>query len=766
MPTFNKTDYDNQHQHSHMMTGSLTIPSEDRRRSASPTPNIASALLEEGLLKTVDVPGYDIGEDYNTNETLTANLTHDNESNLPIVWQDDTLAVFHFSLYTLRPGNKNVANSPAAPILTETIDNTIEEEEENDTHNAVPNNVAINITENNGNGVYEEQALSEEEEEDHDEDEEDEEDDDDEVEEDQFPAYAMAALQRRMSAFSLEPPLTIAAQPDRSSFDAGSNNGNSNSDYESTEVTMRGSMDSGVSGVQVESEQEYETTSADASGAATLSERVVIRELVRDTRTTPHGRPFELRIGRGFTAAALEIAIKSMRVGEQSRFLLRRECTEGFAQLERALRLQDSHSSSRRGSLSGTLLQHATASSSTQGSPVLPSSTLNVGNGTSSCLHQLHQHHLRQRSIDPADAAIMHDLETLPLELHIHLLEKRAPTRTGEQWWRWSRGRRLQEALVLRQLGNRLYADGDWLGATARYEMCLTLLEPMPDDQHLSNDDLLESIAEDAEDVDEKELQHVCLLNLAACDLKLRRYAQCIKHCDMALAQRPGDAKAHYRRATARIALGEELPRAREDLEAARSLMISELRRRGRRMSGVPGLTPGFPSSATPSLPIPLLGASSDTNNGAISGSPINTAGLLGIPFGSTGRTDSGISCVGVPEFYTGDTDAANQVYDTDVIGDDDDDDNNNNNATTQLSHSSASPVAAVNILSSMRSSVGNTTVSAHPCQTFSAEPVSDNPDPHDSKSIELQQAFQQLRRAEQAEENRARLLFRPDSVA
>jgi tetratricopeptide (TPR) repeat protein len=280
----------------------------------------------------------------------------------------------------------------------------------------------------------------------------------------------------------------------------------------------------------------------------------------------------------------------------------------------------------------------------------------------------------------------------------------------------------------------------------------------MPDDQHLANDDL-ENIAEDAEDVDDKELQHVCLLNLAACDLKLRRYAQCIQHCDMALAQRPGDAKAHYRRATARIALGEELPRAREDLEAARSLMISELRRRGRRMSGVPGLTHGFPGGVTQSLPISFNSGEANTNG--VSEPPINTAGLLGIPFGSTGRTDSGVSCLGIPEFYTGDVDATNQVYDTDVIGDDDDD-------ITQPPHSSTSPIAAVNILSSMSLPVGNnTTVSARSCQTFSsAEPVSDNPDPHDSKSIELQQAFQQLRRAEQAEENRARLLFSPDNVA
>ncbi|KAI9592830.1 hypothetical protein BDF19DRAFT_450258 [Syncephalis fuscata] len=572
-----------------------------------------------------------------------------------------------------------------------------------------------------------------------------EEEDEDEEEEavDQFPAYAMAALQRRMSAFALEPPLAIATQPDMSILSNGvTNNTQHHYQHDNNESMARGSMDSGISGTHTDNDHENGAT------ASVPNRRVVIRELVRDTHVTPHGRPFELRVGRGFTAAALEMAVKSMRVGEQSRFLLRRECTEGFAQLERALRLQDSHSTSRRGSLSNAFHHHG-ASSSSQNSPILPNSALPTSNGASSCLHQLHQHHLRQRSVDPADAAVMNDLETLPLELHIHLLEKRAPTSTGEQWWQWSIARRQQEAMTLRQLGNRLYSEGDWLGATARYEMCLTLLEPMPDDQPFV-DELSDEVS-----VDTKELLHVCLLNLAACALKLRRYALCIQYCDTALTRRPGDAKAHYRRATARIALGEDLSRAREDLEAARSLMLSELRRRGRRMSGVPGITPGFPAPS--SLP-----SSAPTGEANSLPASMNSTGLLGIPFGSTGRTDSGFSCLGAPDAYTenGDGDMSN-IYDTDVVGDEDD--------TNLLAFPSPlSPISTISILPRPDVLVETSPIAVQQLEQGGHDAVAmpDKADPHHSKSIELQRAFQELRRAEQAEEDRIRSFFSPDNVS
>jgi tetratricopeptide (TPR) repeat protein len=372
----------------------LKRPEEEEERAVSPTP---SALLEEGILKTIDVPGEG---------------TED-------IWQEDALAIFHFALYTLRPGTKRL------PIPTP------EEEDE------------------------------------------------------------VEALRKRMETFSTEP---IPEKPPQ-------------------------------------------------------EERVVIRELIRDTRQTLHGRPFELRIGRGFTAPALETAVRSMQIGEQARFFIRPECTEGFVALERALSLQDAHHSSRRGSLSTTSRRNSMVHG---------------------CLHQ----HARRRSLDPLDASITNDLETLPLELHIHMLAYRPPI-TDEPWWCWSAAKRQEQAIALRQEGNQFYKEGDWLGATARYEMALSLLEPMPDDDRL--DKALEESMED--------IRHVCQLNLAACTLKLRRYKECIEYCDAVLSRRPGNAKAHYRRASARIALGEALDKAREDLEAARSLMMAELRRRGRRMS-------------------------------------------------------------------------------------------------------------------------------------------------------------------------------------
>lgn len=50
-----------------------------------------------------------------------------------------------------------------------------------------------------------------------------------------------------------------------------------------------------------------------------------------------------------------------------------------------------------------------------------------------------------------------------------------------------------------------------------------------------------------------KKLRQTCCLNLAACKLHLQKYEECIKACDVALELDPGNVKALYRRAEARI---------------------------------------------------------------------------------------------------------------------------------------------------------------------------------------------------------------------
>ncbi|RKP09973.1 hypothetical protein THASP1DRAFT_22240 [Thamnocephalis sphaerospora] len=604
----------------HSASSMLSVPGDygnSLSRSVSPTPTTSSALLEDGILKTVDVPGHDgdplLEPDHASRSTRHATA----ESLSPALWEDDALAVFHFTLYTLRPGivsDRRMSEEAEADLKM------MNQHHERPADGGHGDRADHRSHIENGVGATE-----------------DEEDVDDTTlneENGDTMEDAVETLRRRMEAFATEPSTfpsveipTSPMQPPLMATHLLSEHGAAGYDAsyplapKEDEITMCETLVPDDASDLEDDEDEDSEPPAD--------ERVIVRELVRDTRSTPHGRPFELRVGRGFAASALELAVRSMRVGEQARFLLRRECTEGFSQLERALRLQDSHSTSRRGSLTANGA-HQRRNSSAHTTPLLPGSSL-------SCLHQ-HQH-LRRRSLDPVDASLMHDLETMPLELHIHMLEHRPPAAGSEEpWWRWSALRRQRHAVVLRQEGNQLYKEGDWMGATARYEMCLTLLEPMPDDHatpvraEAPSEVCADAQAQETgngpevqEDESPDDIRHACQLNLAACALKLRRYAQCIQHCDTVLARRPGNAKAHYRRATARIALGEDLPRAREDLEAARSLMMAELRRRGRRMS-----------EAAPA------GLAIQASHGADGHTTV-----IMLP---NGRTDAGANCIGLLE--------------------------------------------------------------------------------------------------------------------
>jgi len=46
-----------------------------------------------------------------------------------------------------------------------------------------------------------------------------------------------------------------------------------------------------------------------------------VRKLISDSKEADAGKPFELRIGYNFTVKAMELCVKSMSIGEKSRFL-------------------------------------------------------------------------------------------------------------------------------------------------------------------------------------------------------------------------------------------------------------------------------------------------------------------------------------------------------------------------------------------------------------------------------------------------------------
>jgi len=98
----------------------------------------------------------------------------------------------------------------------------------------------------------------------------------------------------------------------------------------------------------------------------------------------------------------------------------------------------------------------------------------------------------------------------------------------------------------LKTIGNNLFKSSNFEGALAKYlkalryfEFAKTELANLPD----TNEEEL------------KELEKSCLVpvygNLAQCCLKLKKFSDCIKHCDSTLNMDPANSKAYFRKASA-----------------------------------------------------------------------------------------------------------------------------------------------------------------------------------------------------------------------
>lgn len=117
---------------------------------------------------------------------------------------------------------------------------------------------------------------------------------------------------------------------------------------------------------------------------------------------------------------------------------------------------------------------------------------------------------------------------------------------------------RLDEMVLFKEQGNSLFTQHNYKGALALYEKALIYFEYCFDG---SQDERKQA------DV----IREVCLLNAAACFLRLKLYSKCIEYCNDAIQVDDSNPKAWFRRARAHR-LQHDFDVAKKDLEKAKEV--------------------------------------------------------------------------------------------------------------------------------------------------------------------------------------------------
>ncbi|CAH8558018.1 unnamed protein product [Dicrocoelium dendriticum] len=160
--------------------------------------------------------------------------------------------------------------------------------------------------------------------------------------------------------------------------------------------------------------------------------------------------------------------------------------------------------------------------------------------------------------------ADLDDFMSKPVELEFifELIRVDIPGTTRKETWIMNPEEKAQEVPVLREEGNRLYADKDYENASLKYQQALGLLEQLI---------LREKPGEpEWEKLDKARVPF--FVNLAQCQFKLKQYYAVIESTSEALSRDPSNAKALFRRAKAYVETW-DLDLATEDLNRVAILM-------------------------------------------------------------------------------------------------------------------------------------------------------------------------------------------------
>ncbi|KAJ3179829.1 hypothetical protein HDU87_002397 [Geranomyces variabilis] len=311
---------------------------------------------------------------------------------------------------------------------------------------------------------------------------------------------------------------------------------------------------------------------ADADDASSSAEPFPrpVRRKVGDTREDTPDAPFELRIGYKFSVTAMELAVKSMRVGEKARFLCMPQYCEVNQELD-PLFQSDARTNvlNNPGSLSITSLslnqgyvqlakvlkqEKENRENALKGLPPKP-----VQKGGGCCAHSM-----REEMEAHSDLAELHGV---PLEFEIDLLEVLPPEGYTREPWEMELVDKYREAPLRKDEGAALYKEGKWAEALAKYTRALALLESVGMSTVVQDMRRADGSPE-AEGVSLAVVDSItlaCRLNFAACKLKLGDLPPVIVQCTEVLNHEPENRKALFRRGQAYARIGRDLELAQAD---------------------------------------------------------------------------------------------------------------------------------------------------------------------------------------------------------
>ncbi|KAJ3105786.1 hypothetical protein HDU96_008443 [Phlyctochytrium bullatum] len=299
-------------------------------------------------------------------------------------------------------------------------------------------------------------------------------------------------------------------------------------------------------------------------------------------------KPFEMRVGLGFSVPCLEKCVKTMKVGERAKFLCLPEECEGYAQLESVLRQEKRNKE---------LIA--------KGEPPMKM--------FGCCAHA--------RAEDAeANKDILY-LVNSPLEFEIELVSVQEPGDFVKELWEMTPEEKYKEAPVRKEEGTALYRQGDYEGACEKYTRALMLLEslslsPAVTDVLRNRKQAEEAAAKEnrkrldeirrlqrlGQPIPEKlreqeevkyhpadvvkeggvdpnkvfELMNITRLNYAATKLKLGDLPTVVAQCTEVLKTDTNNVKALFRRAQARAKIGRDLDLAAQDLDTLRAVFAAK----------------------------------------------------------------------------------------------------------------------------------------------------------------------------------------------
>ncbi|KAJ3128280.1 hypothetical protein HK098_004859 [Nowakowskiella sp. JEL0407] len=326
-----------------------------------------------------------------------------------------------------------------------------------------------------------------------------------------------------------------------------------------------------------------------------LEERNPVRVKIADTRDVKSSKPFEMRIGMGFSVKAMELGIKSMKIGEKARFLCDPEQAQPYYHLETVLRKE-------RDAANGIV---------------------RPGRAGGCCGHAM-----MAAVASPEKDDLQRALEGMsPVELEFELLQVQPPNTFQKEVWEMTAEEKWKEAPKRKTEGGELYSKQQYEKAAEKYARALVLLESLSmssqtvdmqrEEQELKRKeeqkrrnqwfdakrgktkaDIFQSkVTSDVEGSETHEfnlesedstvkslytieeletLMNQTRLNYAACKLKLSDFVTVIIQCSEVLKHNQNTLKALFRRGQAYLRLGRDLDLAEKDFLRCKEILIEK----------------------------------------------------------------------------------------------------------------------------------------------------------------------------------------------